>query len=74
MLRPEAVSVSESTASGVGTVISSLYFGGAAEYRVDTALGTVLVSVPRPDPATLLPPGTRVDLSITPSLAYLLPG
>ncbi|HWU45416.1 MAG TPA: ABC transporter ATP-binding protein [Humibacter sp.] len=74
MLRPEAVFVSESTSSSDGIVISSMYFGGAAEYRVDTAIGVVLVSVPRPDPGTLLPAGTRVNLSITAPLAYLLPG
>jgi iron(III) transport system ATP-binding protein len=74
MLRPEAVFVSEAPSSGDGMVISSMYFGGAAEYRVDTTRGVVLVSVPRPDPATLLPAGTVVNISITASLAYLLPG
>lgn len=73
VLRPEAVSVRESPSSGYGIVISSMYFGGAAEYRVDTALGVVLVSVARPNPATLLATGTSVDLSVTASLAYLLP-
>ena len=50
-----------------------MYFGGAAEYRIDTALGTILVSVPSPNPATLLAPGAKVTISVDPELAYLLP-
>jgi iron(III) transport system ATP-binding protein len=73
VLRPEALTVTEVTGESDGTVASTMYFGGAAEYQVDTALGTILVSVPSPHPSTLLAPGTRVRLTIAPDLAYLLP-
>ncbi len=73
VLRPEAVSVAEAKGDTDGAVASTMYFGGAAEYQVDTALGTVLVSVPSPNPATLLAPGTRVKMTVNPELTYLLP-
>lgn len=73
VLRPEAVSVIEAKGESDGAVASTMYFGGAAEYHVDTALGTVLVSVPSPHPSTLLAPGTRVRLKVNAELAYLLP-
>lgn len=72
VLRPEALMVEESPI-GEGTISSTVYFGGAAEYHVETVHGTILVSVASPDPRGLLAPGTRVALSVKPELAYLLP-
>jgi hypothetical protein len=73
VLRPEALSVEEANLGGNGSVASMMYFGGAAEYQIDTAVGTVLVSVSSPHPSTLLQPGTRVLLTVAADLVYLLP-
>ena len=73
VLRPEAMSVEVSASESDGAIASTMYFGGAAEYQVDTAHGTILVSVASPNPASLLAPGSRVRLSIDPELAYVLP-
>jgi iron(III) transport system ATP-binding protein len=73
VLRPESLTVQEATSDAHGSIASTMYFGGAAEYRIDTALGTILVSLPSPHPSALLAPGTRVRLSVAPDFVYLLP-
>jgi iron(III) transport system ATP-binding protein len=73
VLRPESLTVQEAKEEAHGSIASTMYFGGAAEYRIDTALGTILVSLPSPHPSALLAPGTRVRLSVAPDFVYLLP-
>lgn len=72
VLRPESVTVEPVTERGNGVVVSAMYYGTHVEYGIDSSAGTVLVSVPNPDPSQLIKPGVNVALSLA-SAAYLLP-
>jgi iron(III) transport system ATP-binding protein len=72
MIRPETIELTPSHQGGVGTVLSAVFHGHTADYRVETNSGTISATVPGPDPQSLLAEGTNVDITIDPRRAYVL--
>jgi iron(III) transport system ATP-binding protein len=73
LVRPESVRLTPASEHADGTVISASYLGASAEYEVETLAGSLFVSVPSPDPASLLGEGCHVQVSIDERQAFLLP-
>jgi iron(III) transport system ATP-binding protein len=73
VVRPESVSLTPSTDRPDGTVLSSVFYGNAAEYEIETMTGTLVASVPSPDPDCLLDVGTDVRVEIDEGRSYVLP-
>ncbi|MFF4621895.1 TOBE domain-containing protein [Nonomuraea jabiensis] len=53
-------------------VARTAFHGHSVDYEVETASGTLLVTVPGPDPQGLPAEGTNVTVGIDPGRAYVL--
>ncbi|MEV4363604.1 ABC transporter ATP-binding protein [Nonomuraea sp. NPDC004186] len=72
MVRPETLSLRPAAEGGTGSVLRAAFHGHSVDYEVETASGTLLVTVPGPDPQGLLAEGTNVTVAIDPGRAYVL--
>lgn len=72
MVRPESVSLTPAADGADGIVLSSAFHGTTAEYEVETSTGTLVASVPHPDPTGLLADGTHVRVGLDECRAYVL--
>jgi iron(III) transport system ATP-binding protein len=72
MVRPETLSLAPAPMGGVGTVLRATFHGHSVDYEVETNAGTLAVTVPGPDPRTLLDEGANVSVAIDPARAYVL--
>ncbi|MFI6505810.1 ABC transporter ATP-binding protein [Nonomuraea typhae] len=72
MLRPETLSLTAAPEGGTGSVLRATFHGHSADYEVETHVGTLVVTVPAPDPQGLLAEGTNVTVGIDPARAYVL--
>ncbi len=72
VVRPESVSLVPATEGANGVVLSTAFHGATAEYEVETSTGTLVVSVPSPDPTGLLADGTRVQVGLDQCRSYVL--
>jgi iron(III) transport system ATP-binding protein len=73
MLRPEWILLAPREEDADGVVLSSSYLGTTVEYEVETLAGILTVSVPSPDPETILADGCRVRVSFDEARSFLLP-
>ncbi len=72
MMRPETIALSPVTEGGMGTVLRTTFHGHSVDYEVETAVGTLSVTEPGPDPGRLLAEGTNVTVTIDPARSYVL--
>ena len=72
VVRPESVSLTASPDPADGTVLSSVFYGMAAEYEIETISGTLVASEPNPDPDRMRPVGTHVRVELDASRSYVL--
>ncbi|UBU11506.1 ABC transporter ATP-binding protein [Nonomuraea gerenzanensis] len=72
MVRPETLSLAAAPEGGVGTVLRAGFHGHSVDYEVETGSGTLMVTVPGPDPQGVLGEGTNVRVLIDPGRAYVL--
>jgi iron(III) transport system ATP-binding protein len=72
VVRPESVTLHPSTDSADGTVLKSVFYGTTAEYEIETITGTLVATVPSPDPDRMLPAGTNVRVTFDESRSYVL--
>ncbi|MGH3865250.1 MAG: ABC transporter ATP-binding protein [Pseudonocardiaceae bacterium] len=72
MVRPESVTLTPTADGTDGIVLSSAFHGTTAEYEIETNTGTLVASVPRPDPTSLLADGTHVRVGLDECRAYVL--
>ncbi|MGH3966072.1 MAG: ABC transporter ATP-binding protein [Pseudonocardiaceae bacterium] len=73
VVRPESVSLRPMVHGGDGVVLSSVFRGTTAEYEIETAAGTLVASVSRPDPTAMFTEGTNVAVEIEDRRSYVLP-
>lgn len=72
MVRPESVALTPTADGADGVVLNSAFHGATAEYEIETSTGTLVASVPRPDPTGLLADGTPVRVELDEYRAYVL--
>ncbi|MET9251124.1 TOBE domain-containing protein [Nonomuraea sp. NPDC003709] len=72
MVRPETLSLRPAAEGGTGSVPRAAFHGHSVDYEVETASGTLLVTVPGPDPQGLPAEGTNVTVAIDPGRAHVL--
>ncbi|MGH3898184.1 MAG: ABC transporter ATP-binding protein [Pseudonocardiaceae bacterium] len=73
VVRPESVSLTPTVHGANGVVLNSVFRGTTAEYEIETAVGTLVASVSRPDPTAMLTEGTNVAVEIEDRHSYVLP-
>jgi iron(III) transport system ATP-binding protein len=72
VVRPESVTLHPSDDRADGTVLNSVFYGTTAEYEIETITGTLVATVPSPDPDRMLPAGTNVRVTFDESRSYVL--
>ncbi|MGH3808136.1 MAG: ABC transporter ATP-binding protein [Pseudonocardiaceae bacterium] len=72
VVRPESVSLTPVADGADGVVLSSEFHGMTAEYEIETSTGTLIASVPGPNPTGLLTHGTPVRLTLDEHRSYVL--
>ena len=73
VVRPESVSLTPTVEDPDGTVLNSVFYGATAEYEIETMTGTIVASIPNPDPQNMLEAGIDVRIEIDASRSYVLP-
>jgi iron(III) transport system ATP-binding protein len=72
VVRPESVILHPTDDSADGTVLKSVFYGTTAEYEIETITGTLIATVPSPDPDRMLPAGSNVRVTFDESRSYVL--
>jgi ABC-type Fe3+/spermidine/putrescine transport system ATPase subunit len=72
VVRPESVSLTASSEDADGTILSSVFYGSVAEYEIESITGTLIASVPCPDPDRLLEAGINVHVELDGNRSYVL--